>query len=139
MSALSEGFKKEHAKIIAMLNEVKELGILSKEGQDKILSVKEYLLAHFKNEDEQFFSVLRKEAETNMLLESILALSAIDMKNVSKVVLEFFEKYFRGRIPDNELQKEFENIYAALGKRIKSEENILYDVYDEVYHKINQQ
>jgi hypothetical protein len=39
MSALIEEFKREHAKIIAMLKEVKELGILSKEGQARLMSI----------------------------------------------------------------------------------------------------
>ncbi len=39
MSILIEELKKEHSEILAELNEVKELGILSKEGQDKLLSL----------------------------------------------------------------------------------------------------
>ena len=35
MSALIEEFKREHSEIIATLKEVKELGILSREGQAK--------------------------------------------------------------------------------------------------------
>ena len=62
MSALIEELKREHAKIIAMLNEVKELGILSKEGQSRLMSAKKSLLAHLKKEDEQLYPVLRKEA-----------------------------------------------------------------------------
>ena len=51
MSSLTKEFEREHAEIIAMLNEVKELGILSKEGHAKLMSIKEHLLAHLKKED----------------------------------------------------------------------------------------
>ena len=40
MSALIEGFKRDHSEIIEALKKVEELGILTKEGQAKLISVK---------------------------------------------------------------------------------------------------
>ncbi len=131
MSALIEEFKREHAEIIAMLNEVKELGILSKEGQAKLMSAKESLLAHIKKEEEQFYPVLRKEAEINKQLESILDLLAVSMMDASRVALEFFDKYSRG-VSGKEFPKEFENLFVALDKRIRNEEDILFPVYEKI-------
>ena len=51
MSALIEELKREHSEILAILNEVKELGILSKEGQAKLMSIKASLLEHLWNEN----------------------------------------------------------------------------------------
>ncbi len=45
MSVLIEELEKEHSEIIATLNEVKELGISSKEGQAKLMFAKVSLLA----------------------------------------------------------------------------------------------
>jgi hypothetical protein len=118
MIVLIEEPKKEHSEIVAALNEVKELGILSKEGQAKLLSVKEHLLIH-----------LKKEAEHNESLKNALDLCAIDMENVSRVMLEFFDKYSRG-VLGKELQREFENLCEALGKRMTNEEDVLYEEYD---------
>ncbi len=129
MTVLIEELKKEHSEIVAVLNEVKELGILSKEGQAKLLSVKEHLLIHLKKEDEQLYPVLKKEAEHNKSLKNALDLCAIDMENVSRVVLEFFDKYSRG-VLGKELQREFENLCEALGKRMTNEEDVLYEEYD---------
>ncbi len=126
MSVLIKELKKDHSEIVAILNEVKELGISSKEGQAKLLSVKEHLLTHLNKEDEQLYPVLRKEAEINKQLESILDLFAMDMEKVSRVVQEFFDKYSRG-VSGTELQKEFENLCEALDKRISNEEDILYE------------
>ncbi len=134
MSALIDELKKEHSEIVAALNEVKELGILSKEGQTKLMSVKARLLTHLKKEDEQLYPILRKKAENNKQLESTLYLLAMDMENVSRIMLEFFDKFYRGEIPDAELQREFKSIFVALSKRIRNEEDIL----DEVYEKMNQ-
>ena len=40
MSALIEKYKKEHSEILAILNEVKKLGIHSQEGRSKLISAK---------------------------------------------------------------------------------------------------
>ncbi len=130
MSVLIEELKKDHSEIFDTLNEVKELGILSKEGQSKLMSAKECLLTHIKNEDEQLYPVLKKEAENNKQLESALDLCAIDMENVSRIVLEFFDKYSRRAFSDMELQREFENLFTALDERIRNEEDILYGEYE---------
>ncbi len=129
MSALIEELKKDHSEIVDLLKEVKELGILSKEGQAKLLSAKAHLLKHLNKEDEQLYPVLRKKAEKNKQLQDALDLCVIDMENVSSVVQEFFDKYSRG-VSEKELQKEFENLFVALGKRISNEEDILYDEYE---------
>ncbi len=131
MSALIEEFKREHSEIVATLNEVKELGISSKEGQAKLMSAKVSLLAHIKKEEEQFYPVLRKEAEINKQLESILDLLAVSMMDASRVALEFFDKYSRG-VSGKEFPKEFENLFVALDKRIRNEEDILFPVYEKI-------
>jgi Hemerythrin HHE cation binding domain len=125
MSALIEEFKREHSEILAILNEVEELGILSKEGQAKLMSVITILLEHLKKEDVKFYPVLYKEAEHNKNLKNILDLFVMDMENVSRVALGFFDKYSRG-VLGKELQKEFERLIVALRNRIKNEEDILY-------------
>ena len=96
MSILIEELKKEHSEIVATLNEVKELGILSEEGQDKLMSLEVSLLAHLGIEDDQLYPVLKKEAEHYNSIKDTLELFAMDMENVSKIVLEFFEKYSEG-------------------------------------------
>ncbi len=129
MSILIEELKKEHAEIVATLNEVKKLGILSKEGQDKLMSVEASLLAHLEIEDDQMYPALRKEAEQNKDLKNTLDLFAMDMDNVSKVVRDFFDKYSE-EVSGEELPKDFENLYTALSKRISNEEESLYEEYE---------
>jgi hypothetical protein len=131
MSVLIEEFKGEHAKIIAMLNEVKELGILSKEGQAKLMSAKKSLLAHLKKEDERLYPVLRKEAEDNERLKNTLDLFAIDMEKVSSVVQKVFDKCSEG-VLDAEFSAEFESLLATLSARIRNEEDALYEEYEEI-------
>lgn len=129
MSILIEELKKEHAEIVATLKEVKKLGILSKEGQDKLMSVEASLLAHLEIEDDQMYPALQKEAEQNKDLKNTLDLFAMDMDNVSKVVQDFFDKYSE-ELSGEELQKDFETLYTALRKRISNEEESLYEEYE---------
>ncbi len=128
MSILIEELKKEHSEIVATLNEVKNLGILSNEGQNKLMSVEASLLAHLEIEDDQMYPTLRKEAEQNKNLQNTLDLFAMDMDNVSKAVQGFFDKYSE-ELSGEELQKDFENLCNALSKRISNEEESLYEEY----------
>ena len=86
MSILIEELKNEHAEILAALKEIKELGILSKEGQDKLMSLEVSLLAHLEIEDEQLYPALRKEAEHSNSIKDTLDLFAIDMEDRKSVV-----------------------------------------------------
>ena len=134
MSILIEELKKEHSEILAALNEVKELGILSKEGQDKLMSLEVSLLAHLEMEDDELYPTLRKEAEHYNSIKDTLDLFAIDMENVSKIVQEFFEKYSEGfsGMDIKEVSEDFENLLAALTKRIGNEEESLYEEYENL-------
>jgi hemerythrin-like domain-containing protein len=131
MSALIDEFKGEHAEIIAMLKEVKELGILSKEGQARLISIKAHLLAHIKKEDEKLYPVLRKEAEDNEKLKNTLDLFSMDMEKVSSAVQEFFDKYSGGEIDEN-FSINFESLSVAISARIRNEEDALYEEYEEI-------
>lgn len=125
MSTLIEELRREHSEILSILSEVEGLDIHSKEGQSKIMSVKTILLEHLKKEDVKFYPVLYKVAEHNSSLKNTLDLFAMDMENVSRVALEFFDKYSRG-VSGKELQEKFERLIVALRNRIKNEEDILY-------------
>ncbi len=133
MTILIEQLKKEHSEIIATRNEVRELGILSEEGQAKLISAKESFLEHLKKEDERLYPFLKKEAENSVKLKEILDVFAMDMENVSRVVMDFFDKYSENVI-DSVVSDEFEHLFAAFRNRIRHEEDILY----EEHEKINQ-
>ena len=132
MSILIEELKKEHSEILAALNEVKQLGILSEEGQDKLMSLEVSLLAHLEMEDDQLYPALKKEAEHSNSIKDTLELFAIDMENVSQIVREFFEKYSEGfsGVELDKLSEDFEIFFSALTKRICNEEESLYEEYE---------
>ena len=136
MSPLIEELRREHSEILAILSEVEGLGILSKEGQSKTMPVKTILLEHLKKEDVKFYPALYKVVEQNNNLKNTLDLFAMDMENVSRIALEFFDKYSRG-VLGKELQEEFESLIVALRNRIKNEEDILYLEHEKINQPIS--
>ncbi len=131
MSALIDQLIKEHSEIFAELNEADNLGIITKEGQNKLFSTKTDLLVHLKNEDEHLYPVLRKEAENNKHLESILNSFSSEMENISESAMKFFDKY-TNRVIDSKYVESFETIFAILSARMKKEESILFAEYEKI-------
>lgn len=131
MSVLVEKLKRDHVAISDILNQVKEMGISSKEGLGKLLSVKTALLAHLKAEDEQLYPALKKEAEKNDGLKRTLDLFAREMETISREALSFLDKYMSGG-SGLEFARDFGRLCANLGQRIRKEESILYSEYDKL-------
>lgn len=131
MSTLVSELKSDHETIVNMLNEVKSLGITSKEGQDLLMSAKAGLLAHLGKEDKELYPALLKEAETNPSLKNILDTYADEMNGISRAALDFFDKYSSGG-DGIEFAKDFGHLFGVLASRIRKEESIIYSKYDEL-------
>jgi regulator of sigma D len=131
MSALVEGFKREHSEIIKALKEVEELGVLTKEGQVKLMSLKQSLIEHLSKEDGKLYPVLWQKAEQNKMLQEKLAIYAEDLENVSRVVFDFFDKCDKGVLGEKSVE-EFEYLFTVLRYRMGNEENYLYVEYEEL-------
>ena len=99
------------------------------------MSVKTILFEHFKKEEVKFYPVLYKVAEHNKNLRNVLNLFVMDMANVSRVALEFFDKYSRG-VSGKKLQEEFESLFVTLRTRIRNEEDLLYEEYERINQSI---
>ena len=135
MPVLIEEFKKEHSEIIKALEEVKKLGVLTKEGHTKLMSLFPDLLDHLWSEDVRLYPDLIKKSEHNKMLKEVLSFIVDDIGAIHEEMLIFMTKYAEGDIINSTFQREYELLFAFLSKRIWYEENVLYDEYD----KINQQ
>ncbi len=136
MTALIEEFKREHSKILEILNEVKKLDIHSDEARSKLISAKEHLLEHLNKENEQLYPVLIKEAVHNTKLQDELDIFAIDPNYLTRVAKEFFDEYSEGD-NDKDFQINFESLFASLNARIRNEEEALYQQYEKIKTKEN--
>ncbi len=131
MSVLIEGFKKEHSEFVKTLKEIKELGVHTKEGHTKLMSLLPALLDHLWNEDEQLYPVLRKAPEHNKVLKEVLSLFVNGLEAIHGEILDFIEKYSGGVI-DSTFQKEYERLFDFLNRRIQYEEHVLFDEYEKL-------
>lgn len=119
-----EKIKKEHTVIIDNLRNMKKLNLHTREGQLELLPAKNDILAHIKNEDENFYPFLKKTAKLNDRLRDTLYAFDKDMAVISKYTLDFFESIFTDEGIDLELALErFIEVHTT---RIKREEAILY-------------
>ena len=131
MSALVNELKAEHQILVKVLGEVKELGISSEEGQQKLMAAKDGLLAHLGKEDAQLYPKLKEKALSDQSLQTTLDTFAKDMEGISKAALDFFDKYHDGG-SSIEFAKDFGALFGALGNRIRKEEAILYEEFNKL-------
>ncbi len=131
MPALIKKFKSEHSKIIKVLSEAEEFGILTKKGQAKLMSAKATLIEHLKKEDEKFYPVLLREAEQNKKLKEGLEVFEKDLESVSRAVLGFFDGFDKD-VLGARLLKDFETLFMVIRNRMWNEENYLYVEYEEL-------
>ena len=79
------------------------------------------------------YPVLDNAAESDANLRRTLDTFAEDMNEISKAAYEFFDKYSTGG-SGIEFAKDFGRLSATLSQRIRREERILYQTYDELKH-----
>lgn len=128
---LIDDLQKEHAALVQTLNSVKELGITSKAGQEKLLAAKTGLLAHLKREDAFLYPTLRRAAEKDARLEKLLEFFAKDMGEISTFALQFFDKYEKGG-SGIDFARDFGRLFATLNGRINKEESLLYKEFEKL-------
>ena len=114
-----------------MFNEVEELGVLTKEGHAKLISITSDLLRHLWDEDELLFPVLRRAAVHNKKLKETLGFFTNGLGSLHEDALKFFTNYSTGIIK-SDFQKKYERLFDAISRRIGYEENILFDEYENI-------
>ncbi len=131
MSALVNELKEEHAMLVQILENVKQLGIGSREGKDCLASAKEALLSHLRKENEHLYPPLRRAAADNPHLRTLLDDFARDMESVETQTMRLFEDYLTGA-PWLEFAREYGKVMFLLGTRIRREESMLYAEYEKL-------
>ena len=131
MSQLVESLKAEHANIVKLLLRVSDLGIDTEEGRKTLLSAKTGLLAHLDREDEHLYPALLTASEEDPFIEDALEFFHDDIAVVSKLALEFFDKYSDDSLAD-QFDEDFATLAGLLLERIRKEESVLYKMYDQL-------
>lgn len=125
MKELIDTLKNEHRTILAVLGQVKALGISTQAGQEKLLAARDLLMAHMRTEDEQYYPALKKAAESSNELKLLMDYFISDMEAVSKKAVALFDKYAGGG-DEAEFAGELKILYVTLKDRIQTEEETLF-------------
>ncbi len=131
MSKLIDEFMNDHSIITEMLENVKILGINSKEGQKVLMDAKMGLLDHLKKEDDYLYPKLQEAAKSDSGLQITLDLFATNMDTVSQVALDFFDKYSKGG-SGLEFAKDLGHLIGSLKARMRKEETGIYLKYNKL-------
>jgi len=132
LSQLITELKSEHKLLLETLETVKNLGITTKAGREKVHEIENLLLSHLEKEDSRLYPELTAHAENHIDLKEKLELFAQDMAMVSGMAIDFFEKYKNIENADVEFAKELGALIAALKTRINKEEAFLYAEYEKI-------
>lgn len=123
--------KQEHLDLVKALTEVKQKGIGTAEGKQKLFATKAGLLAHLEHEDKELYAILYKAAETNSELKKTLFDFADDMKKIGAEVMVFFDKYSEGS-GGMEFAAGFGRVVGLLQQRILREEKKLFPAFENL-------
>lgn len=134
MSQLTSKLKNDHKVLVAALEDIKKCGLTHPETPKKLIAAKAALLAHLKHEEVDLYPILKKAAEADSQIQSTLNVLSKDMETLAPAALAFFAKYEKGGDP-NEFVRDFAKVYAALGTRIRREEESLYNMFDKFSEK----
>ncbi len=121
----------EHVQIINLVGEIKKMEISSNNLTGTLSGLKNYLVEHFKRENAVFYPTIKKQAENNSAIKQNFSKFINEMKEVSKSTLGFLEKYEKAG-STQEFSGDYENFCAALTKRMKNEEKLLYLAYQKI-------
>jgi len=128
MNALIRELKDEHKAILDVLEQVRELGISSPAGREKLLAARDLLMVHMRKEDEQYYPALRTAAagrnELGVMMDYFLA----DMEAVSRKAMQVFDKYAQGG-DDGQFAGEIKLLYMLLRDRVRTEEQTLFEKF----------
>jgi hypothetical protein len=128
-----ESIRREHSEIIDKLNKIKKIGINSKEGGDELLSLKDFILNHVRNEEKEFYPEIRKEAKHNKKLEEVLNEFDKDMDRILQYSLGFFDGYCTSNRSNMPIV--VETFIEVLRRRILREDSILIPLFKKLHKK----
>ncbi|UFS70163.1 hemerythrin domain-containing protein [Geomonas sp. RF6] len=133
MGRLTDDLKKDHADIAAMLEQVKEARSSHKDVHKILLSARNSLLNHLRKEDAHLYPLLNAAAQKDPALKKLLDHYTRDMEEITRNAVTFFDTYTPSGTEHNiDFAVAFGKLYAAIARRLRSEEGTIYREYDKL-------
>lgn len=124
--------KKEHLVIVNMLSEAQKAGVDKKDGQDKLMAIKDKLLAHLNTEDTEFYPLLKKVAEKDKALKEAFDFFGKDFELITTRCNEFFNRY-ADNCSGKSCLYDFKDFFSLLKQRMRKEELVLFAISKNIH------
>lgn len=131
MSDLLDRLREEHIEMFTVMKQAKDMCVTTKDGYGLLMNSKELMLSHIDREDDEFYPALRRAAENNERLRNLLVQFEEEMKEVSEIAHDFFERYTDG-CSDMDFIQDFGTFFIMLKERMAKEENVLFPEYENL-------
>lgn len=126
MNAFINELKKDHEKLLEILQQTQSLGLVTEAGRKKLLECKKLLADHLVKEDTKLYPQLAKSGSAITANEF-----ASEMKGLTGTILDFINRLETSK-NDMEYAKELGRIISTLKMRIRREEIQLYPLYEKM-------
>lgn len=130
MTGFIEELRHEHAEIIRRLRAVKRMGVHTMEGRNHLSELKTFLCDHIEKEDRKLYPVLKDRVAGDPELKEHIEAFEEEIMQMSSLCKKFFETYATGG-GGIEFLTAFDKLHHSLESRIKREEEILFQKYEE--------
>lgn len=125
MSTLIQRLREEHGTIASLLARVREEGSASAEGRRLLELLRVTVERHFAGEERELFPALRAAAGNDPRLKATVEVLAGEASELAREVAGFFRRAREGA-SGLALARDFGRLYAALGERMRREEETLF-------------
>lgn len=131
MSDFIDRLKEDHVQLIETLMAANRAGITSAAGRELLMQAQQAFNLHLQKEDNGLYPLLHRGSKNNPKLDYLLDEFATEMTQATKMVHDFYEQLDRNT-DEIQLATSFGALCQSLSKRIKREENILYEEYEKL-------
>lgn len=131
MRRLIDELLSEHKKLFALLDEVRNIS--NQNAKEKLIESKNLFLEHLEKEDKELYSKFDEAKSMGINVSENVIQFKTEMTDISKEVINFFNKYKSAIENKIQFASDFGEIYSLLKIRINKEELQLYPIYNKYF------
>lgn len=131
MRRLIDELLSEHKKLFALLDEVRNIS--NQNAKEKLIESKNLFLEHLEKEDKELYSKFDEAKSMGINVSENVIQFKTEMTDISKEVINFFNKYKSAIENKIQFASDFGKIYSLLKIRMNKEELQLYPIYNKYF------
>lgn len=125
MSSLTDTLRGQHAQMRRLLDEIRQHGIGSPAGRERLRQVRDLVVEHLRQEDAELYPALHRHVDTQALARTY----AEEMRRLSSEILGFFDSWQQDG-GDLAFARHYGRLLGQLNHRWTREEIRLYPAFE---------